>query len=109
VQDTLDDRNRNQRGKTRLHEFAFASLMTCAHCGCSLSGQIQKERYIYYHCTGFKGDCGEPYVREKAIAEHFAKQIRTQQLPTGCASTRIHFVRVTSAVRGVGGARRGAS
>ncbi len=81
VQEALDDRNRNQRGKSRIHEFAFSGLMSCAHCGCALSGQIQKERYIYYHCTGFKGDCGEPYVREEAIAEHFARQIRRLQLP----------------------------
>jgi site-specific DNA recombinase len=35
-------------------------------------GEIKKGRYIYYHCTGFKGKCGEPYVREEVVAEHFS-------------------------------------
>lgn len=71
VQDVLDGRNQNQREKERIHEFAFSGLIACGHCGCSLTAQIQKERYIYYHCTGHKGDCGEPYVREEVLSEQF--------------------------------------
>jgi site-specific DNA recombinase len=30
-------------------------------------GEIKKGRYIYYHCTGFKGKCPEPYTREEVL------------------------------------------
>jgi site-specific DNA recombinase len=62
-------------GKHRLsrRDFAFAGLLTCGHCGCSLSGQIKKGRYVYYHCTGFRGHCGEPYVREETLEKKFTE------------------------------------
>jgi site-specific DNA recombinase len=34
-------------------------------------GELKKGRYVYYHCTGYKGKCGEPYVREEVIAKKF--------------------------------------
>jgi hypothetical protein len=34
-------------------------------------GEIKKGRYIYYHCTGFKGKCPEPYTREEVLEERF--------------------------------------
>lgn len=40
--------------------FAFSGLIACGHCGCSLVGEIKKQRYVYYHCSGYKGGCEEP-------------------------------------------------
>ena len=31
-------------------------------------GDIKKEKYVYYHCTGYKGKCPEKYVREEEVA-----------------------------------------
>ena len=47
VQGILDGRNVNKakRGK---HDFAFSGLIACAKCGCSVVGEIKKERYVYY-------------------------------------------------------------
>ena len=71
VQGVLDGRNaRKLRRGSR--DFAFSGLMTCGHCGCALVGEIKKGRYVYYHCTGYKQKCGEPYVREEVIAERFS-------------------------------------
>jgi hypothetical protein len=42
------------------HDFAFSGLIVCGHCGCSVVGEIKKRRYVYYHCTGYKGRCDEP-------------------------------------------------
>ncbi len=63
-----------QKRKTRRfkHEFAFATLVTCGHCGCALVGELKKGRYVYYHCTGYKGKCPEPYVREEVLSEQFS-------------------------------------
>ena len=71
VQGVLDARNASKlrRGK---HDFASSGRINCGHCGCAMVGEVKKGRYIYYHCTGYKGKCGEPYVREEVIAEKFA-------------------------------------
>lgn len=62
VQGILDGRNaRKIRHDT--HNFAFSGLMNCGHCGCALVGELKNGRYVYYHCTGYKGKCDEPYVR----------------------------------------------
>ncbi len=35
--------------------------------------EIKKGNYVYYHCTGSKGKCDEPYVREEALKEQLAE------------------------------------
>ena len=32
----------------------------------------RKKRYIYYHCTGYRGKCPEPYTREEVLEAQFA-------------------------------------
>jgi site-specific DNA recombinase len=70
VQDMMDGRNASKHRRVK-HNFAFSGLITCGHCGCSMVGEIKKQRYIYYHCTGYKGKCDEPYVREEVLEEKF--------------------------------------
>ncbi len=55
--------------KSRKDLFAFTNLINCGICGFSITAQIQKGKYIYYHCSGYKGNCGQPYVREELIEE----------------------------------------
>jgi site-specific DNA recombinase len=72
VQGVLDGRNASKlRGSS--HDFAFSGLMNCGHCGCAMVGELKKRRYIYYHCTGYKGKCPEPYVREEVISQKFSE------------------------------------
>ena len=35
-------------------------------------GIIGSHRYIYYHCTGYKGRCDEPYIREEILERQFS-------------------------------------
>ena len=70
VQDMMDGRNSSKHRRAK-HDFAFSGLIACGHCGCSIVGEIKKQRYIYYHCTGYKGKCNEPYVREEVLEEKF--------------------------------------
>jgi len=62
-----------QRNDTRAssHRFAYTGLLKCARCGCSVTAEIKKERYVYYHCTFDKGNCGSAYVREEALEREF--------------------------------------
>ena len=60
VQGVLDGRfsKKAKRGK---HDFAFSGLIACRACGCAVVGEIKKERYVYYHCTGYADKCqGNP-------------------------------------------------
>jgi site-specific DNA recombinase len=58
------------------HDFAFARLINCGHCGCALVGETKKGRYTYYHCTGFKGKCPEPFTREEVLEQCFTDILR---------------------------------
>lgn len=60
--------------------FAFAGLMTCAYCGCQVTAEVKKQKYVYYHCTGRKGECPKPYVREEAIGQRLGAAIKALQL-----------------------------
>ena len=43
-------------------------LLTCARCGCALTAEKKKGRYVYYRCTGYHGPCGNTYIREEQLA-----------------------------------------
>jgi Recombinase zinc beta ribbon domain/Recombinase len=79
VQNVLDDRGARRPKKGR-HKFAFSGLVRCGHCGCSMTGEIHKGRYVYYRCTGYKGRCPEKYAREEAIADQFATALESLRL-----------------------------
>jgi site-specific DNA recombinase len=79
VQAVLDGRfaKKAKRGK---HDFAFSGLIACHACGCAVVGEIKKERYVYYHCTGYADKCqGNPascrrrYVREEVLEQQFTE------------------------------------
>lgn len=79
VQEVLDDRGA-RRPKHRRHRFAFTGLVRCGHCGCSMTGEIHKGRYVYYRCTGHKSRCPEKYAREEAIASQFLELLKGLQV-----------------------------
>ena len=72
VQEVLDRRHANRHRRAK-HNFAFSGLIRCGHCGCAVVGEIKKRRYVYYHCTGYKGKCPEPYVREEVLEQRFSE------------------------------------
>jgi site-specific DNA recombinase len=77
VQDVIDGRFSNNAKRGRL-DFAFSGLISCKQCGCAVVGEIKKQRYVYYHCTGYADKCqGNPascrrkHVREEALEAQF--------------------------------------
>jgi hypothetical protein len=62
--------------KVTKHEFTFSGLVNCGHCGCALVAEKKKGKYVYYHCTGNKGKCPEPYTREEVLDECFADLLK---------------------------------
>jgi len=71
VQEIMASRGKKKTRFVR-HDFAFSKLISCGHCGCALVGEIKKKKYVYYHCTGYKGKCPEPFVREEVLSEKFS-------------------------------------
>lgn len=68
VQEMVGNR---QRPRRRKHTFAFSGLLLCGKCGCTVTGDIKKGRYVYYHCTKSKTACDEIYYREEDLAPQF--------------------------------------
>ncbi|MBI3318660.1 MAG: recombinase family protein [Candidatus Omnitrophica bacterium] len=79
VQDALHQR---QRPKKLVHNFPFGGFLTCARCGCAIVGEIQKGRYVYYHCTYGRGRCGSPFVREESLSEQLGKVVQALEIPS---------------------------
>jgi DNA invertase Pin-like site-specific DNA recombinase len=64
VQAVFDGRN---KPKYKKHKFAFGGLLTCAYDNCRITAELKKERYAYYRCTGYKGKCVLPRMREAEL------------------------------------------
>jgi len=75
----------DKRVATRQHrirrDFTYSGFVRCGHCGCLLVGELKKQRYVYYHCTGHRGKCGEPYTREEVMQERLALSLRELTIP----------------------------
>jgi site-specific DNA recombinase len=78
VQEILQGRNRPKLGK---HEFAFSGLLQCAYDNCAVTAEIKKNKYIYYHCTGYRGKCELPYFREEEIANRLGGILQDIRIP----------------------------
>jgi site-specific DNA recombinase len=44
-------------------------------------GEVKKGRCVYYHCTGNKGRCGDPYVREEKLTQEFSQGLNGLVIP----------------------------
>jgi len=51
-------------GRFTKRQFTFSRLMTCGVCGSAITAEIKKNRYVYYHCTGYKKSHPVTYVPE---------------------------------------------
>ena len=66
--------------RPRTHKFTFLGLIKCAHCGCSVTAEIQKGKYVYYHCTGKRGGtCKKKFIREEKIEAAFVEMLKLQK------------------------------
>lgn len=64
------------RARTHDVEFAYTGLLTCGYCGCQMTAELKKGKYVYYHCTGKRGGtCKKDYIREERLDEVFLQLI----------------------------------
>jgi site-specific DNA recombinase len=81
VQGVLDGRNAHKH-RRMTHDFAFSGLIACYHCGCSIVGEIKKQKYVYYHCTGYADKCrnNPAACRRRHVREEVLEQLFTNLL-----------------------------
>ena len=76
VQDALARRYAKQTHKVK-HNFAFTGLIQCGVCGCMVTAQINKGKYVYYHCTKNR-DCDQrKYTREEELERQFTEAVQS--------------------------------
>ncbi len=78
VQDVLTGRNKR---KCRKHDFAFRGLLSCAEDNCTMTAEVQKGKYIYYRCSGYRGKCSTPYFREEEISRKLGEILKNIHVP----------------------------
>ncbi len=70
-----------QKPKLTKHDFDFAGVLSCEHCGCAVTAEQKRKKsgltYIYYHCTNGRGACTKvSYLRQEVIEEGVARALR---------------------------------
>jgi len=73
VQEQFDSFNRPKQHK---HDFAYTGLIRCAKCGCAITAEMKKGKYVYYHCTGFKGNCEKPHINQEDLEKKLGELVQ---------------------------------
>ena len=94
VQQVFAAANRPRHTKRR---HAFAGLVTCGRCGCAYTAETKKGQYVYYHCTGHRGPCGNTYVREEELISQFGSILQQVRIPTELAGKLATVLRESQA------------
>jgi site-specific DNA recombinase len=71
----------------------FMGLLTCAKCGCAITAERKKGKYVYYHCTDYHGECENTYIREERLGELFADVIKPIQITPEIAENIVSALR----------------
>jgi hypothetical protein len=62
-----------------------------------MTAEKKKGKYIYYRCTGFKGPCGNTYIREEKLSDLLGTTVKAVQIPPAVAD------RIATAIRDTDG------
>ena len=94
MQQVFASANRPRHTKRR---HAFAGLVTCGRCGCAYTAETKKGQYVYYHCTGHRGPCGNTYVREEELVRQFGAVLQQVRIPAELAGKLATVLRESQA------------
>ncbi|MGN6720326.1 MAG: recombinase family protein, partial [Candidatus Binatia bacterium] len=74
VQSVFAEKRRHLMRRQK-HNWTFQGLVSCGRCGCAFTTEIKKARYVYYHCTQYKGKWHTQYVRQEELDRHFREAL----------------------------------
>lgn len=88
-----------KRNKTRTKElskpFLFKGLLQCEHCGCAMSAEIKKGKYVYYSCANGKKICKRTYVREELLLKPVYEVFKAfEAIPESVQNTLVEELRL---------------
>lgn len=64
--------------------FIFRGMIKCAECGCTITPEIKKGKFIYYSCTNYRGFHKKRiYVREEELLKPIYEILRKIRLSDG--------------------------
>jgi Recombinase zinc beta ribbon domain len=86
---------RKPRARHPRQRHAFMGLLKCARCGCTMTAEKKKGKYIYYRCTGFKGACGNEYIRDERLSDLLGEVVRPIQITAKIADDIATALRAT--------------
>jgi len=69
------------RYRYRSRDFPYRGLLTCAYDNCKVTAEIKRERYTYYRCTGYRGKCALPYLREDEVGDRLGQVLKDIHIP----------------------------
>ena len=72
VQEQLHGRGHTQTKR----QFPYRGLLVCGYCGCQITAGAAKKKYIYYRCTGARGDCAPKYIRQDCLGEALVSVVK---------------------------------
>ncbi len=70
------DIKRKKLQKVATKNYIFKGLLSCHKCGCSMTPEIKKEKFVYYSCTNAKRICKRVYIPEKTLLEPILDVLR---------------------------------
>ena len=78
---TIMDNYHKKPFKAGAKPYIFRGLIRCEKCGCLITPEISKGKYIYYSCTNFKGLCKRIWVPEEELLKPVYKALKAVQMP----------------------------
>ncbi|MDO9333847.1 MAG: recombinase family protein, partial [Dehalococcoidales bacterium] len=61
--------------------YLYRGIISCATCGCMITPEKKKGKYVYYHCTEYYGKHKADYIREEELTGQFARLYKSLQIP----------------------------
>ncbi len=61
--------------------YVYRGLIRCADCGCMITPEKAKDKYVYYHCTQYHGKHNAEWLREEEITDQFGQLFKRMQVP----------------------------
>ena len=96
AQEARNSRNRMPY-KLKSKPYAFKGLIKCAICGCMVTPEFKKNKYILYACTNYrKAHAKKLYIAEKDLLEPVYKALKRLELPQDRIDRLISDLRASS-------------
>lgn len=67
--------------KYKSKPFIFRGLLACSQCGCTISSDIKKNKYVYLSCSHYKGNCDQPRIKQEVVLDQVRAMLKSIKIP----------------------------